>query len=280
MIRKLTFAAVTLAAVTLAVGCGTSGPATPQAQNTAPAQTTAAAGDHGHKAGAHGGFIFSIGADNYHAEVRFEKDGVVRLHMLGRDETKVQEVELQNMTAHALADGETQSVSFEIKADPQPDDAAGKTSQFVGQLPKELWGKSVSLTVPIRIAGDRFRPTFKTPTQTAHAGMPKGVARRSEEERKLYLTPGGIYTEKDIQANGRATPSEKFADISWPHSDDLKPGDKLCPVTANKADARCVWVVNGQTYEFCCSPCLDKFVGWAKNQPQKIKKPEDYVYRE
>lgn len=274
MMRKLTLAAIAVAALTVYVGCGGQTPAPEQVQNASKD------GDHGHKAGAHGGVIFSIGADNYHAEVRFEEDGVVRLFMLGRDETRVQEVEEQKMTAHALPDGATQSITFEIKADPQTDDAPGKTSQFIGRLPKELWGKKLSIVVPIRIAGERFRPTFKTPETMAHAGMPKGVARGSQKERELYLTPGGIYTEKDIVANGRMTPAEKFADISWPHDDNMKPGDKMCPITENKADPRCSWIVNGKEYLFCCSPCLDKFVGWAKNDKDRIKEPEAYIYRE
>ena len=29
--------------------------------------------------------------------------------------------------------------------------------------------------------------------------------------------------------------------------------------------------VNGKRYEFCCTPCLDKFVKWAKEKPDKIK---------
>jgi len=93
----------------------------------------------------------------------------------------------------------------------------------------------------------------------------------------LFLTPGGIYTTADIEANGKTTPSVKYKDISWPHADDLRKGDTVCPVTTNKADPRCNWIVNGKKYEFCCTPCLDKFVKWAKQDPKKIKKPEEYV---
>lgn len=276
MVRKCTFAIGALAALTLALGCGETAP---QAQNIEKDKPAAKDGDHGHKTGAHGGHIFSIGADNYHVEVRFEATGQVRLYLLGRDEARVQEIEIQNMTAYAQAEGQTESVKFEIKAAPQGDDSPGKTSQFVGTLPDSLRGKPVALTVPMRIAGDRFRPTFTPPRPAAHAGMPAGVARGSEKERELYLTPGGIYSTTDIQANGKTVPSVKFADVSWPH-DKKKPGDKVCPITDNKADQNCSWVVNGKTYEFCCSPCLDKFVGWAKNQPGRIKEPGDYVYRE
>ncbi len=280
MTRKLLFAAFGAAALTLSIGCGTGNPVAPRAQDQEKGTVAAHDGEHAHKAGAHGGTIFSIGADNYHAEVRFEKDGVVRLFMLGRDEVKIQEVERQTIQAYALAEGETESVALEIKPDPQPDDTPDKTSRFVGQLPERLRGKPVSLTVPLKIAGERFRPTFTPPRQGVHAGMPQGMVRGSEKERELYLTPKGIYTADDIRANGNTVPSVKFAGVSWPHADDLKPGDKLCPVTNNKADTQCTWIVNSQKYEFCCAPCLDKFVGWAKNQPSKIKAPEAYVYRE
>jgi hypothetical protein len=168
---------------------------------------------------------------------------------------------------------------FVLRPQPQAGDTPGNTSQFVGELPEAVRGQKVEVTIPnIRIAGERFRVGFSSATHDGHAGMPTGVARGSAKERELYLTPGGIYTADDVQANGQTVPSIKFAGVSWPHDDDLRAGDKLCPVTSNKADARCSWVVNGETYEFCCPPCLDKFVGWAKTRPEKIRKPQAYVY--
>jgi hypothetical protein len=38
-------------------------------------------------------------------------------------------------------------------------------------------------------------------------------------------------------------------------------------------------VVGGNRYEFCCPPCIDRFVRAAKEQPATIKEPEDYVKR-
>jgi hypothetical protein len=96
---------------------------------------------------------------------------------------------------------------------------------------------------------------------------------------QLYLTPGGIYTVADIKANGSTTPAEKFKGKTWAHSDDLKPGDKICPITKNKTEAECAWIVNEQRYEFCCPPCLDKFMGWAHNQPEKVKDANEYVFK-
>lgn len=108
------------------------------------------------------------------------------------------------------------------------------------------------------------------------ANMPKGVG-GTPFEQELFLTPGGVYSKADITANGNTVPSKKFAGISWPHDDEIKKGDKVCPVTDNKADERCYWIVNTKKYEFCCTPCLDKFVKWAKEQPKKIKEPEEYI---
>jgi hypothetical protein len=36
-------------------------------------------------------------------------------------------------------------------------------------------------------------------------------------------------------------------------------------------------VIDGKVYEFCCPPCIDEFVKLAKNEPEKLKAPGDYV---
>src|SRR5262249_32634037 len=115
-------------------------------------------GEHGHKPGTHGGIIVEIGRDNYHAEPVFGKAGVVRVYLLGRHEARVEEVEAQTLGAYAKAEGGTEALEFALKPAPRPDDSKGKTSVFLGVLPKELWGQRVEVTVPsIRIANERFR---------------------------------------------------------------------------------------------------------------------------
>jgi hypothetical protein len=128
--------------------------------------------------------------------------------------------------------------------------------------------------------GDGEEPKGHTHGSAAHvhADKPTGVG-GTPFERELYLTPGGLYSEADIKANGNVVPSQKFTGISWPHDDELKTGDKVCPVTANKADERCYWIVNSRKYEFCCTPCLDKFVKWAKEKPDRIKEPTEYIHK-
>ncbi len=234
-------------------------------------------GEHGHKPTGHGGTVVPIGRDNYHGEAVFEKDGVVRFYTLGPDESKVVEVEAEPLTAYAKAEGGAEAASVVLKAEPQPGDAPGKTSQFIGKLPRDLWGKAVEVTIPaLRIGGERFRVGFSS-APAGHADpAPPGKA-ADAEERTLYLTPGGKYTVADIAANGGKIASERFRGVAVSH--DLKPkaGDRICPITLTKASPAFAWVIGGQAYQFCCPPCVDEFVQLAKDHPDQIKPPGEYV---
>jgi YHS domain-containing protein len=285
MIRKTYFfAGLGALAITAAlVGCNQSTSPPDQAAVKQPAAADpehgAGKGDeeHGHKPGAHGGIIVSLGRDSYHAEAVFEKGGVVRLYMLGKDEARIQEVDAQELTAYVKAAGATEAETVKFAPAPQQGDAKGKTSQFTAKLPQELQGQVVEVTINnIRVGDERFRIGFSNES-VAHgeAGMP--AKKTSDEEVKLYLTPGGKYTEADIKANGNMTASQKFKGLRAEH--DLKPksGDKICPVTLTKANPKFSWVVGGKTYEFCCPPCVDEFVAQAKETPEEVKPPESYV---
>jgi YHS domain-containing protein len=231
--------------------------------------------EHGHKQGDHGGLIVPIGGDNYHAEAVFDKDGTLRLYTLGRDEGKIQEVVMQTLEAFVKPDG-VESTKMNLEAVPRKGDAAGKTSQFVGILPKQLQGKHVTVTVPsITIGGERFRLSFATTSGGHEEPMP--VGRKKEEEKKLYLTPGGAYTAADIEANGNRTAAEKYPSFMGNHNAKPKLGDKICPVSKTKANPKCTWIVAGKTYQFCCPPCINEFVDDAKKAPEKLLKPDDYV---
>ena len=235
--------------------------------------------EHGHQAGAHGGIIASLGRDSYHVEAVFETGGVIRLYVLGADETRIQEVERQSLKAYVKGADATESQSIEFTPDPQEGDAEGKTSVFVGTLPEELAGGELDVTVPsIRVAGERFRLAFtSTPQVHGDDSMPAKVS--DDAERELYLTAGGIYTEEDVKANGSQTASEKFKGFRAKHDMRPKPGDKICPVTMTKANQACTWIVAGKEYEFCCPPCVDEFVSWAKDPElsKDILPPEEYV---
>lgn len=234
--------------------------------------------EHGHKPGAHGGIIVSLGSDNYHAEAVFEKGGLLKLFTLGKNEARIIDVESQILKAYVKEDGANEAVEVELNPTPRTGDKQGRTSQFVGKLPQELVGKQLVVTIPIIVVdGERFRIGFASAPPQHDMGMPIGIS--GAEEKELYLKPGGIYTEKDIQANGNKTASQKFKGVLSKHDMKPKPGDKICPITMTKANPQFTWVVAGKKYEFCCPPCVDEFVTWAKTQPDLIKEPEFYVKR-
>lgn len=105
--------------------------------------------------------------------------------------------------------------------------------------------------------------------------MPAGVD--ADEERALYLTPGGIYTEADIKANGSVTAGEKFKGKMAKHDMKPKAGDKICPITMTKANPKFTWIIGGKTYEFCCPPCIDEYVLLAKTSPKEVLDPSEYI---
>ncbi len=278
---RYSFWTIAAAAVMLAwvVGCGHATAPMAAAPTASPANTSplarTAEREHGHKPGAHGGIIVSFGLDSYHAEAIVEKGGRLRLLMLGKDESRIQEVDEQTLTAYIKPIGDTEAIPAELRAVPQEGDAPGKTSQFVGQLPESVSARAMEVTIPmLRIAGERFRVGFTTETVAHSDEMPASLP--EDVESVLYLSPGGKYTQADIATNGNVTASQKFRGVMAKHDMKPKPGDKVCPITNTKANSRFTWVVDGKPYEFCCPPCVDEFVKLAKEQPDAIKSPETY----
>jgi hypothetical protein len=268
MLRIFLLSAVAVACLGFVIGCGDTHTSAPKPETSEPA-------DHHHaQKGAHGGHIESIGQDNYHGEVIFEPDGGVDLYILGKDEGRVQEVEKQSLPATVKAEGD-KSAEIEFQPAPQMDDAEGKTSRFHATLPEDLRGKALTLTVPsIRFSDGRFR--FSTEYHPDHSeNLPAKVG--GSEEEQLYLIPGGKYTADDIQANGHLTASQKFKGFNPANHDKPHAGDPTCPVTDNKASPKFTWIIGGKKYEFCCPPCVDDFVKEAKEHPENIRDPEDYV---
>ena len=230
-----------------------------------------------HVAGEHAGSVVSLGADDYHAEVVLTADGRLQIFLLGRDATRLIDVREQSLSAYVRGADPTQAVEVTLQAKPQPGDGAGRTSRFTARLPRELQGQAAEVLVPcIRIGSERFRIHLPL-ARSAHPAMPTKVADRAE--RALYLTPGGKYTEADIEANGRATASEKFVGFQAEHDLSPQPGDPLCPITRTKAHPQCTWIIDGQCYQFCCPPCVDEFVRRAKTTPEKILPPAQYTQR-
>ncbi len=252
------------------LGCSGQKPAdTPKADAPKVAKTDGH-GDHGdHGGGPHGGTVLELGP--HHGEILFNHDAKEAVvYVLDGDAKKSHPVEADKL----LLNVKVPQLSVELKAAPQDTDPAGKASKFVGTHEAFAKEQPFEGTVSGLIDGKPYFGEFK---EVPHEKLPDIGG--TPYERELHLTPGGIYTAADIKANGNVVPSVKYKDISWPHDDDLKPGDYVCPVTANKADERCLWTVNGKPYKFCCTPCLDKFVKWAKKEPEKIKEPDAYTHR-
>lgn len=93
------------------------------------------------------------------------------------------------------------------------------------------------------------------------------------------LTPGGIYTQADIDANGNVSPFDKYAramlgDTSTSH-EAPQVGDLRCPITGSRGTM--TWIINARTYYFCCPPCIIEFVRKAKTDPESIPDPETYL---
>jgi len=225
--------------------------------------------EHKHKPGQFGGFIMELGRDNYHLEVIPGKDGVITIYTLDRDESKVIVVDKQVLEAYIRGKSEDYE-EFSIMPKPQAGDGEG-TSRFEGKIPaKYLSEEEISISFNIVIKGERFRARIVITVQPQ-------TDLSSDAEKKLYLTPGGIYTKEDIIANGNMTASQKFRGFVPSH--DLKPkqGDRICPITLTKANPKCSWIINGKEYWFCCPPCISEFLKMAKEHPEQVKPPEEYV---
>jgi hypothetical protein len=244
---------------------------------TTPSEAPGSDSEHGHKAGAHGGIMVSLGRDSYHVEAVVDSEGTIRLYTLGKDETRVIDVESQSLKGFVKADGDADSKSIVFEPSPQDGDAENKTSLFIGKLPSELVGRKLDVTIPnFRIAGERFRLGFQS-GQEAHGDseMPDKVA--DDDEKELYLKPGGRYTAADVIANGNVTASQKFKGFRAKHDMNPKAGDLICPITETKANPNCTWIVDGKKYEFCCPPCVDEFVKMAKSATEPLPAPDSYV---
>lgn len=105
--------------------------------------------------------------------------------------------------------------------------------------------------------------------------MPAGLG--GDAERELFFTPGGLYSPADMQANGMQSASQAFRGFHARHDLNPRPGDRLCPVTRTKANPECSWVIGGRRYQFCCPPCVGEFVLIAKEAPDEVRPPEEYV---
>lgn len=234
--------------------------------------------EHGHAPGQHGGIMVSLGRDSYHIEALIDSSGTIHLYTLGKDESRVIDVDATTWKGFVKAQGDAEAVAMAFEPQPQEGDSQNKSSLFVGRIPKELSGRALDVTIPnININGERFRLGFQSApssSDSAHA-MPDQLAKDVESE--LYLKPMGRYTASDIEANESMLPSQKFKGLKSMHDMNPAVGDRICPITETKANPKFTWVVDGKSYLFCCPPCVDEFVKMAKSSSEPLPTPESYV---
>ncbi len=109
--------------------------------------------------------------------------------------------------------------------------------------------------------------------------MPAAKSSADKEEQTLFFTPGGLYTQDDIEANGAQLPMDKFRGVETAHDMNSKKGDLLCPITMTKASKKFPWQIGGRIYYFCCPPCVSEFVKRAKEKPADFPDPKDLIKR-
>lgn len=274
---RIALAIMLMGGLALFSGCGAKGRMARDAAK--PKAPSPQAKEHEHQGeGPHHGILVEWGEDQYHAEVVFNHaDKEVVVYLLDGEAKAAPTLEpakISNITVNI--NNVTPPFAIELAYDSKKSNAKGMA--FEGRDDRLAKATTIQGSVSGKVAGTPFTGDFAGAGHQEKESPEGGLTRVvGDNERNLYLTPGGLYTEADIRANGETVPSVKFRDIIWAHEEDLKPGDKICPITKNRAEDKCSWIIGGKTYEFCCPPCLDKFMLWAKKNPEKVKNPEDYV---
>jgi YHS domain-containing protein len=226
-------------------------------------------------------------AGDYHIEAQLSPSGQLELYVYGQKERELHPISTMGLDllleAKAVLPGES-SVDIPMQANPYSTDPDGMSSRFVGRFDRRPDQGEVGLTVAIPIAGKTYRVQWRPEylrsgpfALAADPPMPQAVS--SQDADRLFLTPGGLYTAADIEANGRMTAQKKYGSQMSAHNAHPKTGDRLCPITDTLANPKFAWVIGGKTYLFCCPPCIEEFVKQAKETPTQIKAPEQYVMR-
>lgn len=226
-------------------------------------------GEHAHKPAAHGGKIVSVGTDNYHAEVVFEKDGHLKFYTLGKDETKSVSIESQTLKAHAKHDEKSHEI--ELKPEPLASDPKGKTSLFVGKLPHDLVGKKVTVTiVGLKVEGETFRVEF-----SGEAGK-----HGDHKDHKDHKKDGKEHTDHKKEHSKTSTVENEIKEaraMLSPEDRKLVDAQEWCPVmTDNRLGVMGVpfrLMVKDHPVFLCCKGCQRK----ALADPEKtLAKVEEF----
>ncbi len=226
---------------------------------------------HDHPPGPHGGVVVVIDNENrYHAEAVAGLRGVVRVYTYGEDLSVPHPVPARVVCAAVRAHGGGEEFPLMLRPEPLAADPPGTTSRFVARLPSGRPGGDTELVVRSLAVGiNRFQFVLPLPP-------PASDAEAERAEAALYADPGGRYTTKDIETNGRGPASHKFSGQLPRHDDRPAAGERVCPVSRARADDRFTWVVSGKEYRFCCPPCIDEFLVTAKERPDDIRDPDSY----
>ncbi|MBI3823990.1 MAG: hypothetical protein HY289_15085 [Planctomycetes bacterium] len=247
-------------------GCNTKTDPSQQAKDDKKKDDQKTGGDGHLDFGPHGGPCAEWGNENFHAEFIVDAAAKqVTVYILGSDPTKHPDEEPAKITEVKLAFvGTKPLVQLTLKYD-EKETVKKKGIAFTGTDDRFATPEKLKVEISGKVVDKPYQGTvdYKAPKKTA----------------SLFLTPGGIYTAADIKANGSTTAVEKFKGIKLKHIKELNPGDRFCPITGSKAHAEYAWVVNDHRYEFCCPPCVEDFIDWAHNDPEKIKKPSEYVHK-
>ena len=202
--------------------------------------------EHLHKIGKRGGEIYAVGLDDkFHFEI---VPGVI--YLLDKDEKEY----VADLTTDS-SNNEVNIISFKT----------GETSGFKYKLLNNFTGQFV-LHFSIN-SGDSYRVVLILTGTT-------------NEDEILFLTPGGIYTEADIEKNGRTTPFKKYKDVHIQHDMRPKKGELLCPITMTKVNLNLYWFINGKKYYVCCPPCFTELIKLAKEKPDELLSPEEYIKKQ
>lgn len=234
------------------------------------------ADSHGHPPSPHSGQVvtFKAGATHYHVEFVVDPTGWVRVYPLDETATKPLPVEARPLvfSVERPTTGEITPVMLRPVTESE---AAGTTTLFVGRLPaRAISGRLTVRFTEFKVRGERYRFDF---VWDSPIGEEAFRAAYRDEQRRVFLSPGGKYSEADIRDNGGLSAGEKFSASAPMHDHTPKLGDRICPVSRFKADSMTSWIIGGQHYAFCCQPCIDEFVLLAKEKPEDVQPAARYI---
>ena len=230
-----------------------------------------------------GGPVVEWGSDEFHAEFTVDHPTkTVIVYILDGEMKKARIVVVSRISAgsktHVVA-SEKPKIEIDLTHDPKKSGKDGIAftwrARFFCQAGRSSRAQSSPCSTKTRKRRRKRTPGKEFDYEPKKEG---GDKKKTVSTEDLYRTPGGIYTAADIKANGDVPPKVKFKGIAH-REEALKVGDKMYPISKEKASSEVTWVIAGERYEFCCPPCVERFLKLAHNEPEKVKKPAEYVFK-